>query len=147
MEIEDFKDLSEGDDIGVCGFPLGNFLYEQLGTVTSSFTKGILSSIIPASNVMLEHLGGFQLNVTATHGNSGGPVYFIDSMRAYGGATNVGVIQFIIGLVSQEHLVKEEIRELYGKREQQYPLALGEVIHASFIKETIDLLPVPTTPT
>src|SRR5208337_24121 len=41
LEIEDYRELQEGDEIGVCGFPLGNYLFEQLGTVTSSFTKGI----------------------------------------------------------------------------------------------------------
>ncbi len=43
LEIEEFGNLSEGDEIGVCGFPLGNYLSEQLGTITSSFTKGMLS--------------------------------------------------------------------------------------------------------
>lgn len=84
IECEEFEDIQEGDDIGVCGFPLGNFLYEQLGTVTSSFTKGILSSIIPGPNVPLEYLKGFQLNVTATHGNSGGPVFSINSGKVFG---------------------------------------------------------------
>jgi len=84
LEIEEFGNISEGDEIGVCGFPLGNYLSEQLGTITSSFTKGILSSIIPGPNVRLEHLGGFQLNVTATNGNSGGPVFSISSGKVFG---------------------------------------------------------------
>jgi len=84
IECEDFEDIGEGDDIGVCGFPLGNYLYEQLGTVTSSFTRGILSSIIPGPNVSLEYLKGFQLNVTATHGNSGGPVFALNSGKVFG---------------------------------------------------------------
>lgn len=105
LEIEDYINISEGDDIGVCGFPLGNYLYNQLGTVTSSFTKGILSSIIPGPNVKLEHLDGFQLNVTATHGNSGGPVFSLSSGKVFGVLTLAvthptgGVIQ---GLVKAE---------------------------------------------
>ena len=84
LEIEDYRELQEGDEIGVCGFPLGNYLFEQLGTVTSSFTKGILSSIIPGPNVSLDLLGGFQLNVTATNGNSGGPVFSMATGRVFG---------------------------------------------------------------
>ncbi len=105
IECEAFHDLREGDDIGVCGFPLGNFLYEQLGTVTSSFTKGILSSIIPGPNVSLEDLKGFQLNVTAAHGNSGGPVFSINSGKVFGVLTR-GVSQpsgeLLPGLVEAE---------------------------------------------
>lgn len=41
LEIEDYEELAEGDEIGTCGFPLGNYLYDQLGTVASSFTTGV----------------------------------------------------------------------------------------------------------
>jgi S1-C subfamily serine protease len=103
--VEDYKSISEGDDISVCGFPLGNYLYDQLGTVTSSFTKGILSSIIPGPNVKLKYLNGFQLNVTATHGNSGGPVFSINSGKVFGVLT-LGVThptgELVQGLVKAE---------------------------------------------
>ena len=105
LEIEDYKDVSEGDDIGICGFPLGNNLFDQLGTVTSSFTTGILSSIIPASNARLSDLIGFQLNITATNGNSGGPVYSMNSGKVFGVLT-LGVIHPAGGVV--QGLVKAE---------------------------------------
>lgn len=75
IEVEEYENITEGMEIGTCGFPLGNYLTEQIGTVTSSFTKGIVSSIIPAQGVERRLLEGFQLDLTATHGNSGGPVY------------------------------------------------------------------------
>jgi hypothetical protein len=84
LEIEEYSNISEGDAIGICGFPLGNYLYRQLGTVTSSFSKGIISSIIPSPNVSLKYLKGFQLNITATNGNSGGPVFLISSGKVFG---------------------------------------------------------------
>lgn len=84
LEIEDYKNIYEGDEIATCGFPLGNYLQEQLGTITSSFTKGIVSSIIPASNVPQKYLKGFQLNLTATHGNSGGPVFSLATGKVFG---------------------------------------------------------------
>jgi len=84
LEIEEYSNLSEGDEVGICGFPLGNYLRGQLGTVTSSFSKGIISSIIPSPNIKLKHLTGFQLNITATNGNSGGPVFLISSGKVFG---------------------------------------------------------------
>jgi S1-C subfamily serine protease len=84
LEIEEAESIAEGDPIATCGFPLGEYLHEQLGTVTSSFTTGIVSSVIPASGVDKESLRGFQLDLTATHGNSGGPVFSIASGRVFG---------------------------------------------------------------
>lgn len=84
LEIESYDQVQEGMEIATCGFPLGNFLGEQIGTLTSSFTKGIVSSIIPSFGVPIEYLKGFQLNLTATHGNSGGPVFSISSGKVFG---------------------------------------------------------------
>ena len=39
LEFEDYEEISEGQQIGVCGFPLGSHLQDQIGTVTSSFTS------------------------------------------------------------------------------------------------------------
>ena len=84
LEIEEYSNISEGDEVGICGFPLGNYLRRQLGTVTSSFSKGIVSSIIPSPNVPLKYLRGFQLNISATNGNSGGPVFSLSSGKVFG---------------------------------------------------------------
>jgi len=84
LQIEEFEAISEGDEIGTCGFPLGNYLQEQLGTVSSSFTTGVISSIIPSAGVPKEYLRGFQLGLTATHGNSGGPVFSLGTGKVFG---------------------------------------------------------------
>lgn len=76
LPIADYSELHEMMEVATCGYPLGESLHDQLGTVTSSFTKGIISSIIPAQGVDCEHLRGFQLDLTATNGNSGGPGVF-----------------------------------------------------------------------
>ena len=91
LEIAPYSELHEGDEIGTCGFPLGTYLYDQIGTITSSFTKGIISSVIPAHGVPLEYLKGFQLDLVATHGNSGGPVFRYDSGTVFG-ALERGVV-------------------------------------------------------
>jgi len=75
-------------------------------------------------------------------GNSGGPVYFVESNRRYGGTTHLGeTIQFIAGLVSEERIVRERVTTLAETRETKYPLALAVVVHAQYILETIELLP------
>jgi S1-C subfamily serine protease len=84
VEIESYSDVYEGLEIGTYGFPLGNFLHQQIGTVTSSLTRGTLSSVIPSSSVPQERVSGFQLDITATHGNSGGPVFSLESGKVFG---------------------------------------------------------------
>lgn len=84
LEIADYSEIHEMMEVATCGYPLGNFLQQQIGTVTSSFTKGMISSIIPAPNVAREHLRGFQLDLTATNGNSGGPVFSLATGKVLG---------------------------------------------------------------
>lgn len=84
LEIQPYEQLSEGDEIGTCGYPLGNFLFEQIGTITPSFTRGSISSIVPAQDIPQGHLKSFQLNLTATHGNSGGPVFSVANGKVFG---------------------------------------------------------------
>ena len=84
LEIEGYKNVKEGQEIAICGFPLGTYLKQQLGTMTSSFTKGIVSSIIPGPNIDIDLLEGFQLNIVATNGNSGGPVFSLTSGKVFG---------------------------------------------------------------
>jgi S1-C subfamily serine protease len=84
LEVGDYSDVHEGMEVWTCGFPLGSYLQKQIGTITSSFTKGIISSIIPSPGTSPEHLKGYQLNLTATHGNSGGPVFSPDTGKVYG---------------------------------------------------------------
>ncbi|MCI0440560.1 MAG: serine protease [Chloroflexi bacterium] len=84
LEIENFKEIYEGMEVAICGFPISEELRSQLGTQTSSFTKGILSSLIPAPNADSHLVTGFQLDITATNGNSGGPVFNWNSGRVIG---------------------------------------------------------------
>jgi Trypsin-like peptidase domain len=84
LSIAEYSELHEMMEIGICGFPLGEALHDQLGTVTSSFTKGMISSIIPALGIAREHVKGFQLDATATNGNSGGPVFSLATGKVFG---------------------------------------------------------------
>jgi S1-C subfamily serine protease len=84
LPIASYEDVHEMMEVGTCGFPLGNVLQDQLGTVTSSFTKGMISSIIPSPGAAREHVKGFQLDLTATNGNSGGPVFSLQTGEVLG---------------------------------------------------------------
>ena len=83
---------------------------EQIGTVTSSFTRGGLSSVIPSPGAGKKHVKGFQLDLTATYGNSGGPVFSLESGKVF------GVLQG--GVVSQQG----ELVPGFTKAESVYPL-------------------------
>jgi S1-C subfamily serine protease len=84
VEIEPFENLHEGMELATCGFPLGNELQDQAGTKTSSFTRGILSSIAPMPGVSEDLVERFQLDITTTFGNSGGPVFSWKSGKVFG---------------------------------------------------------------
>src|SRR5258706_863427 len=106
LAVADYSELHEMMDVATCGFPLGSVLQEQLGTITSSFTKGMISSIIPAQGIAREYLRGFQLDLTATNGNSGGPVFSLATGRVFG-VLQGGVIhpensQIVQGLTKAE---------------------------------------------
>ena len=113
VEIADYAaDVHEGLEIGTYGFPLGTFLFDQMGTATSSLTRGTLSSVIPTPYVPEQHIRGFQLDLTATHGNSGGPVFAADSGKVF------GVLQG--GVVSRDGSIIS-----LARAEPIYPLVRG----------------------
>jgi Trypsin-like peptidase domain len=116
LPIARYEDVHEMMEIGTCGFPLGDGLQDQLGTVTSSFTKGVISSIIPAANVPKEHVKGFQLDITTTNGNSGGPVYSLATGEVF------GVLQQ--GVLHPQGYIVQGIK----KAEPVYPVLANDLI-------------------
>jgi S1-C subfamily serine protease len=84
VSLAPYASVHEGMEVGACGFPFGNYLSKEVGAVGSSFTKGILSSVIPIADVQLEYLKGFQLNLFATHGSSGGPAFLYSTGEVFG---------------------------------------------------------------
>jgi S1-C subfamily serine protease len=113
LPIADYGELHEMMEIATCGYPLGEVLQDQLGTVTSSFTKGMISSIIPAQGVSLQHLQGFQLDLTATNGNSGGPVFSLQTGNVFG-VLQRGVVHPATGHVVQGLAKAEPIFPLFA---------------------------------
>lgn len=86
----------------------------------------------------------FLFDFTVFRGNSGGPVYFMEKDPSYGGIRRIGTaIYGIIGLVIEERNITEHIQDLYEKREKTTPLQIGNVVHASFIKELVESMGYP----
>src|SRR5216683_1513812 len=72
----------------------------------------------------------------------GGPVFLMAGTRqsADGLSMSLGRFLSVLGLVSQEQEIKERIQSLTEITERTHRLALAVVVHAQFIRETIDAL-------
>jgi S1-C subfamily serine protease len=68
-------------------------------------------------------------------GNSGGPVFFAQSNRTYGGQTMLGeTIQLLFGVVIEEQMLQEEVRSLTEVRTTSHPLSLAVVVTAPVVR-------------
>lgn len=132
--LTDFE-IHPGDGMFCLGFPIG-FEANEAGFPILRSGKVASFPLVPT-----QKNESFLLDFEVFNGNSGGPVYFVESNRNYAGGTHIGKIQFIAGLVSKEFSVTETTKSLYETKHQVYPLALAVIIHASHILETINQLP------
>lgn len=129
-------EIHPGDELECLGYPLG---YENPGGFPILRSGKIASyPLVPAKENPY-----FLLDFRVFKGNSGGPVYFVQGNRTYRGATQIGVIQFIMGLVSEEVSMTQQFQGLYENRSETYPLGLAKIVPAAFIVETLNLLPPP----
>ena len=132
-------EIRPGDELHCLGYPFG---LESNPAGFPVLRSGKMASypLLPTKDTK-EFLFDFEVFA----GNSGGPVYMVETgPRILGGAMVMGRnFAYIMGLVSQQRILTQRIREPYGNREQRYPVGLGVVIHASMIRETIERLPPP----
>jgi len=110
-------EIHPGDELLCLGYPLradvSGFSILRSGKIASY-------PLLPAKDTKT-----FLFDFEVFAGNSGGPVYFVDKGRRYGGTTHLGeTIQFVAGIVTRQH---EKLR-------------LAVVVPAHFIKETLALL-------
>ena len=139
--IADDKMLKEyeihpGDEMLCLGFPL---YLEANNAGFPILRSGRVASypLVPTQNEE-----SFLLDFEIFPGNSGGPVYFVESNRTYAGSAHIGTtIQFVTGLVSEQFGLEETIKSINETRTTYHPLALANIIHASHILETINQLP------
>lgn len=125
-------EIHPGDELFCLGFPLG-FESNDAGFPVLRGGKISTFPLVPMKKVRR-----FLFDFEVFQGNSGGPVYFVAINRYYGGVFHLGTgIQCLVGLVTQQANLKE--KTLF--RDELHSLGLGVVIHSSYIKETIDMLP------
>lgn len=77
----------------------------------------------------------FFLSANTFEGDSGGPVFFVRASES-GEETS----QLIIGLISAQQLLNEEVKTIYGSWTLRHRFGLAVVIHASQIQETLVLI-------
>ena len=135
-EIEKYE-ISPGAELLCLGYPFGA---ESNSEGFPILRSGKIASypILPTKKTKT-----FLFDFTVFRGNSGGPVYLYEKSPVYGGSMHLGSIHGIMGVVTSERNITEQISQLYERRETTTPLALGEVIHASFVRELMDSLPEP----
>jgi hypothetical protein len=136
-QIREF-DLLPGTELFCLGYPFGA---EATSVGFPILRSGTIASfpLLPTATTK-----SFLFDFTVFPGNSGGPVYLYQTNPVYGGSTHIGSIQGVLGVVTSERNITQNIQQLYEKRETVTPLALGEVIHASFIKDLVSKMPLPT---
>lgn len=83
----------------------------------------------------------FLLSTNTFEGDSGGPVYLSDLRRSLPGKDKTEDVRLIVGLVTGQHFLDEEMKMIYGTTKVRHRLGLAIVVHASFIRETIGRLP------
>jgi hypothetical protein len=122
----DKYEIHPGDQLRSLGFPLyvssqGGFPILRTGIVASY-------PIIPTDINKV-----FYFEFKAFEGASGGPVYFVDRDRVYGGKEHPGeTIQFVAGLVASQ---------IASKVYNNQFIDVATVIPSSYILKTIELLP------
>jgi hypothetical protein len=130
--------VTPGTELRCLGYPLGNASNEALFPILRS---GRISSypLLPTETTRT-----FLLDFRVFKGNSGGPVYFVERMRP--NPKGIGMymnFHFIMGLVSEEKLYSEITSGPYSQEVRQTQLGLAVIVHASIIKQTIEMLPTP----
>jgi hypothetical protein len=142
--LADDKMLSEygihpGDNLECLGYPFG---MESSDAGFPVLRSGKIASfpLLPTARTKT-----FLLDFLVFKGNSGGPVYMVESTRTYKQSTHLGTIYFIAGIVTEERSFSEQFIGQYSAEMHQYQLGLAVVVHASLIKEAIYMLPSPET--
>lgn len=128
-------EIHPGDELLCLGFPYGAEANDAGFPILRS--GKIASFPLTPTKEIKSFLFDFQV----FGGNSGGPVYFIGLNRNYKGGVHIGEVRFIIGLVSEELGVEEQIKSMDEISLKKHPLSLAKVIPSTFISETINLLP------
>lgn len=135
-ELRKFE-IYPGRELVALGYPL------RLESNKSGFAVLRSGRIASFPLTPTKELKTFLIDFEVFSGNSGGPVYFHDTDWHKRGSGRIGApqeVQLIMGIVSKQKIVTEKIESLTAITEQRHQLGLAEIVHASFIKEALELL-------
>jgi S1-C subfamily serine protease len=127
--------VGPGEQLLVLGFPFG--------AESSSAGFPILRSGRIASYPLLpmKEVKTYLMDFQVFPGNSGGPVFLMSTARQSASGIGIGRFLSVVGLVSQQQEVVERIESLSEVTVRKHSLGLAVVVHAAFIRDTIDALP------
>ena len=129
--------IGPGEELIVLGFPHGA---EANAAGFPILRSGRIASypLTPTSKNTT-----FLLDFLVFPGNSGGPVFLYAPNRTYDEQKRPVTVQFVMGLVSRAVNHTEHIKAPEGETTEKESLALGVIVHASLIRETLERLPPP----
>ena len=132
--IKDYE-VNPGDDLLVLGFPYGAEANKAGFPILRS---GRIANypLIPTKMTKT-----FLLDFEIFGGNSGGPVFMCSRNRAFGGSTQIGVVSQLMGIVTHEKGFVEHVKTIDEEILKKHKLSLAVIVHASFLKELLLLLP------
>ncbi len=131
--------VNPGDEVRCLGYPLG-LASNEAGFPVLRSGKIASYPLIPTDKTKT-----FLMDFRVFKGNSGGPVYFVERNRPMPPTLGFQSFHFLMGLVSEEKVFPEQNISQYSQEIHLTQLGLAVVIHASLIKQTLDLLPTPVT--
>jgi hypothetical protein len=131
----DSLEITIGDELNVLGFPFG---VEANSAGIPVLRSGKIASF-PLTPTRVT--GHFLLDFEVFPGNSGGPVLLEASMRRGASGTGLGHYMVLLGVVSRERDLKEQLSGIDEVTVRTHRLGLAEIVHASFIRELLDTIP------
>jgi S1-C subfamily serine protease len=84
LSLGDSSIVREGDEVGICGFPLGLTLPRdnKMRQMTAIVQRGIVAAVLPWTGIPNPH--AFQLDININGGSSGSPMFLADTGEIVG---------------------------------------------------------------
>jgi len=85
IRLGDSSAVREGDEVGICGFPLGLTIAspdQRLRQLTPIVQRGTIAAVLPWAGIHNPH--AFQLDMNVNGGSSGSPVFLAESGEVIG---------------------------------------------------------------
>lgn len=130
-------EIHPGDLLHSMGYPHAN----QFSAGEEGFSVVRLGCLASFPLLPTRERHTFLVDFNVFEGDSGGPVYLCETNRWYNGKAHSGPTGLILGVVSGQHWLNEDFKAVYQSATFHQRLGLAIVVHASAVKEAIDLLP------